>query len=167
MKRFLLAFALIAFASFAVQAQTCCKSAKGTKAKSEASCSQSAAVKAASLDDAIEKRVDENSGKVSFVRRTVDAATGEAAFTPVEYCTESKRFINQAPEKTSCHGAAKASTTSADAKKASCTGAANAKNASCCADGKKVSSKDGAACCTKDSKAKTSTTSVKLIKSRS
>ncbi|MBK7410297.1 MAG: hypothetical protein IPL49_07625 [Saprospirales bacterium] len=153
MKRILLVFALIGFASFAVQAQSCCdKGAKGTSsaAKSEASCSQSAAVKAASLDDSIEQRVDENSGKVSFVRRTVNASTGEASFIPVEYCSESKAFKTVDSEKASCHGDAKASTTSA-------TGA----KAACCADGK---GKEGAACCAKDSKAKTSSTSVKLNK---
>lgn len=159
MKRILLVFALIGFASFAVQGQSCCdKGAKKTSSvKSEASCSQSAAAKAASLDDAIEQRVDENSGKVSFVRRSVDASTGEASFIPVEYCSESKAFKTVEAEKASCHGDAKASATSA-------TGA----KAACCADGKgKTAGKEGAACCAKDSKAKTSSTSVKLNKSKS
>ncbi|MCB9284954.1 MAG: hypothetical protein H6563_12830 [Lewinellaceae bacterium] len=143
MKRILFVFALIGFASFAVQAQTCCsKAAKGTSAKTETSCSESAAVKAASLDDSIEQRVDANTGKVSFVRRSVDASTGEATYIPVEYCNESKSFKTAAAEKASCdkEGA----------------------KAGCCAEGKAGSA--GGACCAKDSKAKSSSTSIKLNK---
>ena len=143
MKRILLAFALIGFASFAVQAQSCCsKAAKGTSAKTETSCSESAAVKAASLDESIEQRVDANTGKVSFVRRSV-TATGDASYTPVEYCSESKSFKEVSAEKASCHEGAKAGTTSADGAKPAC-----------CAEGKA-------------SKTKTSSTSVKLNKTKS
>ena len=160
MKKFLLLFALVGFASFAVQAQTCCsKSAKG--ATSEASCSSSAAAKAASLDDSIEKRVDNNTGKVTYVRRSVDASTGQATYIPVEYSAETKQFVNESPvkkadcskeEKAGCHGEGKASTTSADSK-----------TPACCANGTATS---GSACCTKESSSKTSSTSVKLIKSQ-
>lgn len=100
MKRILFVFALVSFAAFAAQAQSCCsKGAKSASAdKSEAACTNDAA-KAASMDDSIEQRTDANTGKVSFVRRTVDASTGEASYVPVEYCTETKKFINQSSEK--------------------------------------------------------------------
>ncbi len=136
MKRILFVFALVSFAAFAAQAQSCCSkgTAKSASAdKSEAACSDDA-IKAASMDDSIEQRTDANTGKVTFVRRTVDASTGEANYAPVEYCTETKKFINQSPEKASCHGDSKASA------------------------GK-------AGCCSKEGSAKTSSTSVKLSKS--
>lgn len=145
MKRFLLAFALLGFVSFAAQAQTCCakagKTASGVKSEASCSSSTSEAFKAASLDDSIEQRVDNTTGKVSFVRREVDASTGHASYVPVEYSTETKRFVNQAPEmKADCHK--------------------EGKTAACCANGT-------GACCTKESSSKTSSTSVKLIKSTS
>jgi hypothetical protein len=137
MKKLFFVLALVGFASFAAQAQSCCsKGAKGASAsadKTEASCSTSAADKAASLDDSIEKRVDEASGKVSFVRRTVNAASGESTYAPVEYCSESNAFVSKSGDKKAC-----------------------------CTDGKK--SKGDAACCSKESKSKASKTSAALIK---
>jgi hypothetical protein len=136
MKKLFFVLALVGFASFAAQAQSCCaKGAKGASAsadKTEASCSTSAADKAASLDDSIEKRVDEASGKVSFVRRTVNAASGESTYAPVEYCSESNAFVSKSGDKKAC-----------------------------CADGKKS---EGGACCSKESKSKASKTSAALIK---
>lgn len=147
MKRFLLAFALLGFVSFAAQGQSCCaKAGKTAGVKSDISCSSSSsnseAFKAASLDDSIEQRVDNTTGKVSFVRREVDASTGQATYVPVEFSSETKRFVNQAPEmKADCHKEGKTT-------------------AACCANGT-------GACCTKESSSKTSSTSVKLIKSTS
>ena len=147
MKKFLFAFALLGLTSFAVQAQTCCSKAgkNASNAKSEASCHESdAASTAASLDDSIEKRVDGTTGKVTFVRRSVDANSGQATYIPVEYNTETKRFVNQSPET-----------------KAECV--KEGKTSACCANG---SSGQGGTCCTKESSSKTSATSVKLIKSQ-
>jgi hypothetical protein len=135
MKRILFVFALVSFAAFAAQAQSCCSkgTAKSASAgKSEAACTNDA-IKAASMDDSIEQRTDANTGKVTFVRRTVDASTGEANYAPVEYCTETKKFINKSSEK----------------------------SAACCTDSK--GSKAG--CCSKPGSAKASSTSVKLSKS--
>lgn len=118
MKRILLAFTLVAFAAFAAQAQSCCSKggAKSASAeKSEGACS-SDVLKAASLDDSIEQRIDAQTGKVSFVRRTVDASTGEASYVPVEYCGETKKFINQ----------------SSKGKSAACCSDPNGGHAGCC-----------------------------------
>lgn len=153
MKRFLIAFALLGFVTFSAQAQSCCSKGKSASAdKSEASCSTTEATKAASLDDSIEQRTDANTGKVSFVRRSVNAATGEASFEAVEYCSESKRFINKSPEKADCHADGKASATSGKSKS----------KKDCCEGGDK-----GGAGCAKDSKSKASSTSVKLSKTSS
>ena len=76
----------------------------------------------ASVDDpSIEKRVDEKSGKTFFVRKSVDASTGEVSYTDVEYCTHSGKFVNVSPQ------------TAASCQKD------GAKAASCCAKGAKAS----------------------------
>lgn len=149
MKKFLFVFALLGFTSFALQAQNCgSKEAKSaSNSKMDACCSSSAAAKAASLDDSIEKRVDEKTGQVSYVRRTVEASTGKAVFVPVEYNAEAKQFVNQSPdkktecskkEKAACHGTGKASTTSIDGKNPACC---ENGNTSCCKNGSKSSEK--------------------------
>ena len=157
MKKILLVFALIGFAAFAAEAQSCCSKGKSASAdKTEASCTSSAAAKAAAIDENIEERVDAQTGKATYVRRTVDAASGEASYTPVEYCSESKRFINQAPQKeakASCHDGEKAGKTS------SAAGCCSSKEGAA----KKTSS--SASCCSKEKASKASSTSVKLTKS--
>jgi hypothetical protein len=158
MKKILLAFALISFAAFTAEAQTCCSKGKSASAdKTEASCTSSAAAKAAAIDENIEERVDAQTGKATYVRRTVDAATGEAAYTPVEYCSDSKRFINQSPQKegkASCHDGEKAGKTS------SAEGCCSSKEGAA-----KKTSSSSASCCSKDKASKASSTSVKLTKS--
>lgn len=96
MKKLLMLVAFLGLVNMA-QAQ-CTKSAKTAGTKS-ACCAKTtaAAAKAASLDESIEQRVCEKSGKVSFVKKSVCETSGNVSFADVEYCTKSEKFVNVSP----------------------------------------------------------------------
>jgi hypothetical protein len=134
MKQVLLLFVL-AFVSVQVNAQKACCAKDAKKATTEAQTSVKSVMLEADLiasnDNSIEKRVDEETGDVSFVKKVMDENTGEAIYHPVVYNHKTKAFVNDNPAIYNNNG-------QTTAKKACCTAA----------------EKDGKACCS--SKEKTS-----------
>ena len=96
---------------FAAQAQKSC-TAKKTAGASCCMATAKAASTAASLDNDIEARTCAKSGKVSYVKKVVNAETGAVNFEEVKWCTDSKKFINASPSKASCTKGGKASAAS-------------------------------------------------------
>lgn len=98
MKKITLFFALmLGLGLVSLNAQTCQKSASSCSKKGasvSADGSQDAAAKLASLDASIEARECCKGGGVSYVRKDVDAQTGQAVFTSVEYNAEMGKFVN-------------------------------------------------------------------------
>ena len=93
MKKLFMLFAVLSFVGLStVNAQTCTKSASASK-----SCCAATVAKAASMDDSIEKRVCETSGKVSYVRKEVCSTSGKTSYTNVEYNADTKKFVNVSP----------------------------------------------------------------------
>ncbi len=129
MKKSLLLFALLSFVGLQLQAQKC-SGAKATTEKAACTKSAAAAEKAASLDDTIEKRVDEKTGKATFVKRIVDAE-GKTSYEEVKFCTKAGKFISAEKAKASC-SAGKATKVSKDGKTKACC-ADGAKTKACCA----------------------------------
>ncbi len=107
---FLLTFV---FAAGMVSAQKCNKSASK---KCCAKKTQTAAVQttpetqvasmiaeadaAAALDETIEKKVCETSGKVSYSQKSVCSTSGKVSFQDVMYDSEAKTFVNVSPSAT-------------------------------------------------------------------
>lgn len=155
MKRLILFLAF--FGSVAlINANAQCSGAKATSASNEkgaACCTNSAAMKAASLDKSIEKRTSPETGQVSFVRKDVSVETGKVMYSEVEYCTKTGKFINISPSNKSC---CSKSGEGAKAMKVS-----NEKGASCSGEQK-------AGCCDKSKSASASaqpkSENVKLVK---
>ncbi|MBK9632724.1 MAG: hypothetical protein IPO62_16995 [Saprospiraceae bacterium] len=77
-----------------LSAQACSKSKASGCCSSK---SASAAIKAAELDPSIEKKVCENSGKLSFYRNTTDEK-GVTVSTQVMYDEGKAMFVNYSPE---------------------------------------------------------------------
>lgn len=166
MKGIMLTLAFLGvFALTSVQAQSCAK----TQSTANASCCakssvDGAAAQAASLDNTIERRVNAETGEVTYVRKAACESSGKTTYTQVEYCTKSAKFINVSPQKQNCTKD-KASCTEDTAKGASATKVSN-NSTSCCTAAEK------AACCPNGSKttgasAKTSSNaSVKLVKNQ-
>ena len=106
---------------FAATAQKACtakaKTAKTSCCMATAKATATAAASAAAKYDDIESRTCAKSGKVSYVRKVVNAETGAVNFEEVKYCTTSKKFINASPSKTSC----KKGTATATSSKKACT----------------------------------------------
>ncbi|MDQ3141059.1 MAG: hypothetical protein M3Q56_02310 [Bacteroidota bacterium] len=124
-------------------AQTCNHSAKATSGKSctkaEMKACGSATVSAAALtaavnDPTIEKKVCEKSGAVCFVRKSVDATTGEASFASVKYDDATATFVNYTPETTEVKGK-KACCKAGSKSCTKATGASSAKGAKTSAAG--------------------------------
>ncbi|HMQ46676.1 MAG TPA: hypothetical protein PKA00_04000 [Saprospiraceae bacterium] len=162
MKGIMLTLAFLGvFALTSVQAQSCSK----TQSTANASCcakssADGAAAQAASLDNTIQRRVNAETGEVTYVRKTVCETSGKTSYDQVEYCTKSAKFINVSPQKQNCTKPC----TEGTAKGASATKVSN-KSTSCCTEAEK------AACCPNGSKtgasAKTSSNaSVKLVKNQ-
>ena len=63
---------------------------------------EAAAAKAAATDASIVKKVDYATGEVNYLKKTVCANTGAVSYQPVEYCKNSKKFVNVPPKKSSC-----------------------------------------------------------------
>jgi len=129
MKKSLLLFALLSFVGLQLQAQKC-SGAKAAADKTACTKSAAAAEKAASLDDTIEKRVDEKTGQATFVKRVVDAE-GKTSYEKVKFCTEAGKFISTDKTKSSC-SAGKATKVSNDGKAKACC-VKGAKTKACCA----------------------------------
>ncbi len=150
MKKLFMLFAIMSLVAVAsVDAQTCSKS-KASCSKTSAECT-AAAAKMASLDADIEKRVCEDSGKISFVRKGVCAVSGKTEYTNVEFDADTKKFVNVSPTHTS--GKAVKAGASCCAGKAKATSAKTVSATKSCSKGEK------AACCA--SKAKSASTTVK------
>lgn len=103
MKRITLVFAaLMAFGLTGLQAQSCAKmkaacAAKKTSVAQSCHGTSAAAAQLASLDETIESRKCEQTGKVSYVRKDADPATGQVVFTSVNYDAELGKFVNVSP----------------------------------------------------------------------
>lgn len=96
----------LAFGLTTVQAQSNAKSSKSCcSAKAAAACAEKAAAsgtadaaaKVASLDASIESRTCPHSGVVSYVRKVSNPDTGDVTYEPVEYNSESGKFVNVSP----------------------------------------------------------------------
>lgn len=127
MKQVFLLFVL-AFISVQLNAQKACCAKDAKKATTEAQTSVKSVMLEADLiasnDESIEKRVDEETGEVSFVKKVMDENTGEAIYHPVVYNPKTKAFVNNNPEIYNNNGQ-------------------NAMKKACCADAEKA----GKACC--------------------
>jgi hypothetical protein len=101
MKQLLVLFALVAFCGLNATAQDCSysKNANAKVDKTHCKATAAAAAKLASMDENIESRTCPQSGKVSYVRKSVCSTSGKVSFTDVEYCSKSAKFINVSPSK--------------------------------------------------------------------
>lgn len=135
MKKVFFLFACLSVFAFNAQAQKACSKKSAACCASKAKMAQGAAAsvddaviaKAASLDESIERKVCDMSGKVSYHMNYVCSDTGKMTSKPVMYDAGSARFVNVSP--TDMSGTA--------AKKACCAG----KSGKACAKGKKASLK--------------------------
>ncbi len=71
----------------------------GVQAQSHA---EAAAAKAAATDESIVKKVDHITGEVNYLKKRTCPITGAISYEPVEYCKNSKKFVNVPPKKSSC-----------------------------------------------------------------
>ncbi|MCP3932637.1 MAG: hypothetical protein GY705_26505 [Bacteroidetes bacterium] len=150
MKKILLLFAFVGvFGLVQATAQTCCsKKAKttSTTCKDSNADVMKAAVKLASLDESIEKKVCDESGKVSFVKKDVCSVSGKVSYTDVEYNAAAKKFVNVSPSgKNVVKKEASAVKTSTTTKTSSCGSKAPtpfgcSKKAGACCSGSKSTS---------------------------
>lgn len=112
-KLLLLGFVCLFAGAVSAQSKSCCasKSAKSctkSEAKAEASASYdeatlALAIKAASANEDIEKKVCEKSGKVSFMKKTVSADNeAEVQFIPVVYNADKGSFEPEIKSKQGC-----------------------------------------------------------------
>lgn len=93
---FTAAFGLFAFAE--AQAQN----PGNIRVASFANRAADAVAQAAARDASIEKRFDKETGRVTYVRKSISSLTGEVRYNPVEYCSRSGKFINLSPRGQSC-----------------------------------------------------------------
>lgn len=141
MKKISVVLGLAMFLAFGLQAQSDCASKKTSCAKEKSAKSVSvedqknmeAAVKLASMDESIEKKVCEHSGKVSFYRKEATGQNGEVKLVSVEYDANENQFVNVSPLDKK-EGAAKMG----------CCSAKSAAAAGCCASKKSNSAEASA-----------------------
>ena len=158
----LLFLVLFATAALAVQAQTTKHNCTGAASSASVDVSDEAIAQAASLDETIERRVCETSGKVSYYRKDVCQKSGKVSYEPVNYDAATNQFVNASPSemgsaKKSCCASKGATATAASTGKKACAGSKAGK--SCCASkGAKATtaskkskacagSKSGKSCC--------------------
>lgn len=138
MKKLFVLFAFLGFVSFSATAQSCnpaaCKKAHKTSSV-DATQSNAAAVKLASLDKTIETKTCATSGKVSFTRKNVCATSGKVSYTDVEYCSKSAKFVNVSPSAKASCSKTKASCSAAKGASAKQVSAEAAPKKACCAKG--------------------------------
>ena len=139
MKQLLLLFSMMLAFGLTTQAQDCSYSKKTNASVEKTQCTKStatAAAKLASMDESIESRTCAQSGKLSYVRKSVCEKSGKVSYTGVEYCSKSGKFVNISPRqacsksKASAEGNAKA--TKVSDKKGACTSAQKAACAKTC-----------------------------------
>ena len=148
MNRFFLLTFLFPFL-FAVNARSQHCSYSKT-AKAQALPQPTMVAEAVAQDENIEQRVDPGTGRTTYVRRSVCAATGKVSYTPVEYCSKSGRFVNVSPREKHCVKSKMVNVTARGARsagvsgmeKVNCTTAQKAACAKAC--GKAKASSDGA-----------------------
>ncbi len=137
MKKVLFLFLLVSGA-LTVQAQSTKHNCAGHAATSVTSeVSDEAVAQAASLDESIERRVCETSGKVSYYRKDVCQKSGKVSYEAVAYDAATSQFVNASPSEMSEKGAK-----SCCASKGAKATAASSKDAKSCAGSKK-----GKSCC--------------------
>ena len=87
MKKILILFTFMSFVSFAVNAQNCSHAKKSTSTATAETTSEygKMVANAAAMDETIEQRVCEKSGKVSYARKSVCEVSGKVSYTDVEY----------------------------------------------------------------------------------
>ncbi len=140
MKKLLLLLLLVP-AALTIQAQSAkhnCASHSAAATSVSAEVSDEAIAQAASLDESIERRVCETSGKVSYYRKDVCQKSGKVSYEAVSYDAANGQFVNASPSdmnakdaKSCCasKGASATATSGQDGK--SCAGSNKGK--SCCA----------------------------------
>lgn len=123
MKKLFLLCAMFGMVGF-VSAQSCSKSMAAGDKKC---CAKTAAAAAslASLDNSIEKKVCEESGKVSYFQTSVCEVSGKESVNEVKYCDKSKKFVNVSPSAEAKKDCSKKCTKGA--KEAKATGVSNTK----------------------------------------
>lgn len=147
MKRILILFSLMAF--FAISGMHAQKACCSSKSKTAASCTgkasaaktasadhEMAAAKLASMDEHIDRKVCQESGKVTYLKKEVCEKSGKVSFVNVAYNPELGEFVNVSPSK--MHGEKDGCGESKTASAKSCCNGKE-KAASCCADGAKAS----------------------------
>ncbi|MCB0588934.1 MAG: hypothetical protein KDD06_26835 [Phaeodactylibacter sp.] len=149
MNRFFLLTFLFPFL-FAVNARSQHCSYSKT-AKAQALPQPTMVAEAAAQDENIEQRVDPGTGRTTYVRRSVCAATGKVSYTPVEYCSKSGRFVNISPREQHCVKSRAACTAKGAgatrvslSEKTQCTTAQKAACSKACAGAKKSTSASAA-----------------------
>lgn len=157
MKKIFVLFTFMSLVSFAVNAQNCSHAKKSSSSASVEKTSEYAktVAAAAELDESVEQKVCEKSGKVSYIRKSVCEKSGKVSYADVEYDAATAKFVNVSPSDVKATG-----------KKSCCaSGATKASNkkAGCC-------SGDKAKSCKKSSSSATKSTSesgakVKMVKS--
>lgn len=140
----LLFFILLASAAWTVQAQTAKHHCTGAASSASVEVSDEAIAQAASLDETIERRVCETSGKVSYYRKDVCQKSGKVSYEPVNYDASTNQFVNASPSEV---GSAKKSCCASKGSSA----AATSESGKACADAKA----DKSCCASKGAKATT------------
>lgn len=132
----LLFLILLASAAWTVQAQTAKHHCSGAASSASVEVSDEAIAQAASLDESIERRVCETSGKVSYYRKDVCQKSGKVSYEPVNFDAATNQFVNASPSevgsaKKSCCASKGAAATAASTSEKACAGSKSDK--SCCA----------------------------------
>lgn len=107
MKKVFMLFACLSVFALSAQAQKACSkntkkaccASKMAKAQGNADISMDgvAIAKAAALDDSIERKVCEKSGKVSYHQKAVCPASGKVTLNEVQYDAATAKFVNMSP----------------------------------------------------------------------
>jgi len=142
MKKLFFLVAFFGLVAFNVNAQSCNKSAKASKTVSAdelPSCCVAAAAKLASMDDSIEGKKCEKSGKLTYYKNSTCATSGKVTSSEVKYCTKSKKFVNVSPSKKAAAVGGKNVKKAAVAKKVSATAKKSCNPAACAKAGKTCS----------------------------
>lgn len=139
MKKLML-LVILAVATLSVQAQSECASKKASS--STTAIADDAAAQAAALDATIDRRVCDNSGKVSYYKKNVCEKSGKVAFEQVHYDASTSQFVNVGPsqvagEKEACASKKDgASATATSGNEKACSGASKTSGKACCASKK-------------------------------
>ena len=142
MKKLFFLVAFFGLVAFNTNAQSCNKSAKTAKTVSAdelPTCCVAAAAKLASMDDSIEAKKCEKSGKLTYYQKSTCPASGKVTSAEVKYCTKDKKFVNVSPSKKAAAAGGKNVKKAAVAKKVSATAKKSCDPAACAKAGKTCS----------------------------